>query len=425
MEIKIKYLAFVVFILSYVQCSEIRSPAEIEKKPNILFFLVDDQRNDILSCAGHSIVKTPTVDKLAGQGVRFTNAFVTTSICMASRATILTGLYERKHNYFNEGRTIKDEYMEKAFPYLLKKAGYNTGFVGKLGFNFKNKQRRLAEMFDSYEISPQNAPHFVEQADGSMRHSAEVWGDKAVEYIENQSDANPFFLSVCFNAVHAVDKNHEPGLGHYPYPKAVEKMYEDIEMPKPALSDPGIYEDHPDFMKASLNRERYFWRWGTDEKYQTNIRAYYRMISGYDKVMKRVIDVLKEKGLDNNTVIIYSADNGYYMGNRGFAGKWTHYEESLRVPMIVYDPRLPKKYIGRVKDEMLVNVDIPSTILDLAKTTTPEQYQGRSFLPLVYNEKVADWREDFLCEFRRDSKDRGLYPYIGVRVNKKNPEIGD
>lgn len=416
MEIKIKYLLFLATFLLFVNCSEKKRSDDQPGKPNILFFLVDDQRNDILGCAGHPIIKTPTVDKLAKNGVRFTNAFVTTSICMASRATIFTGLYETKHDYFNVGRTIKDEYMDNAYPYLLKQAGYNTGFVGKLGFNFKNKQKRLAEMFDFFKISSQNAPHFIEQPDGSMRHSAEVWGDNAVEFIRNQSDANPFYLTVNFNSVHAVDKNHEPGLGHYPYPKAVEKMYEDIEMPKPDLSDPEIFVRHPDFMKKSINRERYFWRWDTEEKYQTNLRAYFRMISGYDNVMKRVIDVLKEKGLDDNTVVIFSADNGYYMGNRGFAGKWTHYEESLRVPMIIYDPRLPKESVGRINKDMVLNVDIPSTILDLAGTAPPEDYQGRSFLPLVNNNRVTDWRKDFLCEFRRDTK--GLNPFVCVRSKR-------
>ena len=119
-------------------------------------------------------------------------------------------------------------------------------------------------------------------------------------------------------------------------------MYEDQEMPLPRLNDPAIYESQPDFLKKSINRQRYFWRWDTPEKYQTNMRAYFRMISGIDHVVGRLVAQLEEQGLADNTVIIYTADNGYYLGDRGFAGKWTHYEQSLRVPLIVHDPRLPE-----------------------------------------------------------------------------------
>jgi arylsulfatase A-like enzyme len=221
-------------------------------------------------------------------------------------------------------------------------------------------------------------------------------------------------LSISFNAVHAVDGNKTPGnKGHYPYPKAVAHLYENIEMPKPDLTDPEIYEAHPDFLKESLNRERYFWRWDTEEKYQTNMRAYYRMISGYDNVMKRVIETLKEQGLAENTIIIYAADNGYYMGNRGFAGKWSHYEESLRVPLIIYDPRKPKKTVGKVSDRMSLNIDIPATILDYAGVPVPSLYQGESLLPIVNNEPINEWRNSFFCEHRFNNAK--IPKYAGIR----------
>lgn len=384
------------------------------ERPNILFVLVDDQRNDVLSCAGHPIVKTPTVDKLAANGTRFTNAFVTTSICAASRASIITGLYESKHNYTFGKPPIKEEYITASYPYMLKKSGYNTGFVGKLGIHLEDKKNMLSEMFDYYKLSPRNAPYFEKMADGSRRHSSEIKGDQAVEYINSLKADKPFCLSLSFNAVHAVDAKKTPGNeGHFPYPKAVAHLYENIEMPPPALSDPETYEKHPDFLKKSYNRERYFWRWDTPEKYQTNMRAYYRMISGYDNVMKRVIDALKKKGLDKNTIIIYSADNGYYMGNRGFAGKWSHYEESLRVPLIIYDPRMPKETRGKTSDKIALNIDIPATILDYAGVSQPQLYQGASLLPLVKDEKVNNWRENFLCEHRMDIAQ--IPKYVGIR----------
>lgn len=403
-------LAFLLFIIS--SCGNNTNKQEM--RPNILFILVDDQRDDVLGCAGHPIVKTPTVDKLAENGIRFTNAFVTTSICAASRASIFTGLYECKHNYTFGKAPIKMEYVRHSYPYLLRKAGYNTGFVGKFGVKIEKQDSMLSELFDFYRLSPQYAPYFKEMPDGSRRHSAEIKSDQAVEYISQQTIGQPFCLSVSFNAVHAVDANKTPGNeGHYPYPATVANMYENVEMPEPELSAPEIFENHPYFLKSSLNRERYFWRWDTKEKYQTNMRAYFRMISGYDNVMKRILDALKAKGLDKNTIIIYSADNGYYMGNRGFAGKWSHYEESLRIPMIIYDPRLHKSKSGKTSEKIALNIDIPVTILNYAGIKVPELYQGRSLLPIVKNESIKEWRKKILIEHRMEHSQ--IPKFVGVR----------
>lgn len=385
-----------------------------EEKPNILFILIDDQRSDVISCAGHPVVKTPTVDKLAEQGFRFTNAFITSSICAASRASIFTGLYECRHHYTFGKDPLRKELITSSYPYLLKKSGYSTGFVGKFGVEIEKQDSMLMEMFDYYRPSPRNTPYFEIQEDGSRRHSAEIKGDQAVEFITNQSLDQPFCLSISFNAVHAVDDNKTPGNeGHYPYPEAVEHLYENMEMPRPLLDDPEIFENHPDFLKNSLNRERYFWRWDTEEKYQVNMRAYLRMISGYDNVMKRVLSALREKGFDRNTVILFSADNGYYMGERGFAGKWSHYEESLRVPMIIYDPRIPEKRAGKTPDRIALNIDIPATILDLAGISIPGIYQGRSLVPVLETGNVDDWREQFFIEHRMEHDK--IPKYTGIR----------
>lgn len=409
---KLKQVLLLLIIVQLFSCKVDKNTEE--NRPNIVFILVDDQRNDVMSCAGHPIVKTPTIDKLAQNGTRFANAFVTTSICAASRASIFTGLYECKHDYTFGKAPVKKEYVQASYPYLLKKAGYSTGFIGKFGVKFEEQESMLSKMFDYCKFSPRSTPHFIEQEDGSRRHSAEIKGDQAVEFINQQTDDKPFCLSLNFNAVHAVDGNKTPGNeGHFPYPAAVAGLYEGVEMPEPKLNDPEIFDQHPEFLKNSFNRVRYFWRWDTDEKYQTNMRAYFRMISGYDNVMKRVLETLKEKGLDKNTIIIYSADNGYYMGNRGFAGKWSHYEESLRVPMIIYDPRVPKNQNEIVSDKIALNIDIPATILDYAGVSQPSLYQGASLLPLVSGENVESWRESFFCEHKMGNKQ--IPKYIGIR----------
>ena len=207
------------------------------------------------------------------------------------------------------------------------------------------------------------------------------------------------YLTISFNATHAEDRDKRPGIGHYPWPKVTDGMYEDLEMPLPRLNDPAIYEEQPEFLKQSINRQRYFWRWDTPEKYQTNMRAYFRMISGIDHVVGRLVAQLEEQGLVDNTVIIYTADNGYYLGDRGFAGKWTHYDQSLRVPLIVHDPRLPEDGRGRVLSELALNSDLASTMIALAGLPVPDAHTGRSLLPLLEGKTVADWRTDFLCEF--------------------------
>lgn len=387
------------------------------QRPNVLFILIDDQRNDVLSYVGHPIIQTPTIDGLAASGLTFTNAYVTTSICAASRASILTGLYESKHNYTFGKKPLNQEFVRNSYPYLLRKEGYITGFTGKLGVKLEMQDSIIPKMFDFFKPSTVNTPHFKKLTDGSLRHSAEIRGDEAIEFINKQTDQNPFCLSISFNAVHAVDANLTPGNeGHYPYPKAVSHMYEDLEIPEPRLSNPEIYKNHPEFLKNSLNRERYFWRWDTDEKYQINMKAYFRMISGYDQVINRVIEALKKQGFDKNTVIIFSSDNGYYMGNRGFAGKWSHYDESLRVPLIIYDPRTTTKNSYKSSDKIALNIDIPSTILDAAGVEIPQHYQGKSLLPILRNDDTESWRERFFIEHRMNNNK--LPKYVGIHENR-------
>ncbi len=370
------------------------STAADSRGPNIIFVLVDDQRNDTLGCAGHPILQTPVVDSLAANGVRFENAFVTTSICAASRATLLTGLYERTHRYTFGTPPIRADHTAASYPALMRQAGYRTGFTGKFGVAVEGGRATRDQMFDFFRPVNRN-PYFHKQPDGSLRHETEICGDNAIEFINTNPSDKPFCLSISFNAVHAEDGDKE---NHYPWPKAVDGMYDDMEMPLPRLGDPAIFESHPRFMRESMNRDRWFWRWDTPEKYQKNMRAYFRMISGVDHTLGRIREALEAKGLAGDTVIIYTGDNGYYMGDRGFAGKWSHYEQSLRVPLIIYDPRLPRSRRGRLIRPMVLNVDLPATMLEIAGVKPPAHYQGRSLLPLVESRTPATWRDDFFCE---------------------------
>jgi arylsulfatase A-like enzyme len=222
--------------------------------------------------------------------------------------------------------------------------------------------------------------------------------DRGIEFIKSQPKDRPFCLNLWFNAAHAEDADRRPGVGHYPWPPSVDGMYEDRVIPPPRLGDTSIFERHPQFLKDSINRERFFWSYDTSEKYETNLRAYFRMISGIDHAIGRVLAALEAAGLADNTIIVYSADNGYYLGDRGFQGKWSHFEESLRVPMVIYDPRLPPGQRGRVVNQMALNVDLPATFLDWAGLKKPAAYEGRSLAPLVRGTAPADWRTHFFGE---------------------------
>ena len=369
-----------------------------QDRPNILFFFADDQRHDTLGCAGHPILETPTIDKLAEEGVRFTNMFVTRSTCWASRTTILTGLTSRSSVKGDRSDQIKLEALTELFPDLLRDAGYRTGFYGKWHAKMP-KDFKPEEHFDEFERIFRR-PYFKTMPDGSKRHETELIADRGIEFLKSHKENNqPFCLNLWFNAGHAEDNDRVPGTGHFPWPKAMDGKYDDVEIPEPRLSDPAIWDAHPEFLKTSNHRERYHWRWDTPEKYQINMRAYFRMLSGIDHAMARVLRVLEEEGLADNTIVVYSADKGYYMGYRGFAGKWSHHEQSQRVPLIVYDPRQPDASRGRIVDTMSLNLDLPSTFLDWAGVTIPESYQGFSLKPLIEGEpEPTGCRKDFYCE---------------------------
>jgi len=403
---KLPTIPFVLFFGALAAAMFLGTKAVAADRPNVIFFLSDDQRADFLGCAGHPILQTPTIDKLAAAGVRFENAFVTTSICAASRATIFTCQWERTHGFTFGTPPIPEPASDNSYPAALRRAGYRTGFVGKFGVAVPQGARE--KMFDVF-VPLNRSPYFKKQPDGSLRHLTEIAGDRAVDFLRGCEQDRPFCLSVSFNAAHAEDGDK---VNHYPWPKAVDGLYEDVTIPPPKVSI-DFWKQLPPFFHDSMHRDRWFWRWDTPEKYQKNVKAYYRMITGLDRVMGRVLDELDQLGRAENTVVIFCGDNGYYKGSRGFAGKWSHFEESLRVPLVIYDPRLPQDQRGRVLKPMALNVDVPATIVDLAGLPLPATYQGRSLMPLVRGRQPDDWRTDFFCEHLMNNAK--IPKYEGVR----------
>ena len=384
------------------------------KKPNLVFFFTDDQTSSVLGCYGHPIAKTPNIDRLAREGTLFENAFVSQSICWVSRTTILTGLTGRSYGVPGNHDQAKPEAVEKLYVDYLRDAGYRTGFAGKWHAKMP-KGWKAQDHFDEFHPIGRN-PFYKKQEDGSLRHETELIVDQGIEFIRNQPAGKPFALNMWFNACHAEDGDRRPGIGHFPWPRAVDGMYEEAEILPPRLNDPKIFQAQPDFLQTTINRERFFWRWNTDDRYRTNMRAYFRMVSGIDGAIGRFLQALKEKGLAKNTIIVYTADNGFHMGNRGFAGKWSHYEESLRVPMVVYDPRVKQEAKGQVRREAVLNLDLPSTFLSWAGLKVPERYQGKSFDSLVSGNGSGNWRKH---TFHEHFAVRSRIPaFEGIRGNR-------
>ncbi len=363
--------------------------AENHQKPNFIFILTDDHRFDALGYAGNNIIQTPQLDKLAQEGTYFKNAFVTSPISTASRASILTGLYERTHGFtFHQGN-LKEEFMQISYPVLLKNAGYNTGFFGKFGVRYPNAK----SLFDQAEIYDRKSKEgfFYQKINNDTVHLTRYTGHKALEFINNVSKNQPFCLSLSFSAPHA----HDESVEQYFWQKKSDNLYEDITFPPPVLGDEDSFMKLPKEVREGYNHIRWFWRYDTPEKYQKSMKGYYRMITEIDDEIKLIRDHLKEKGLDENTVIIFMGDNGLFTGERQLADKWLLYDVSIRVPMIIYDPRVN----GRNDvDDMVLNIDIPKTILAMAGIPVPENYQGINLEDIIYGRKVRNSRKSILFE---------------------------
>jgi arylsulfatase A-like enzyme len=360
-------------------------------RPNLVLLLSDDQRWDTLGCAGNPIIQTPNLDALARDGVRFRNAFVTTAICAASRASILTGLYERTHRHTFGTKPLSEEHLAAGYPALLRKAGYRTGFVGKFGVGVP--RGAAGRLFDSF-APLDRTPYWKAQPGGGKKHLTDLEGEKAIAFLDTVKPGQPFCLSVSFNAPHAEDADPK----QYHWQKEVDHLYRDSKFPVPKTMTEDFFRAQPDFLKKSESRVRFRWRFDEPRKYQEMVRGYYRMISGVDLVVGRIRAALKARGLADNTVILFSSDNGYFLGERGFADKWYVYEPSIRVPLLVFDPRTKKADRGHVVDAMALNVDLCPTLLELAGAEVPRVTQGRSLVPLLNGRVPRDWRKDFFYE---------------------------
>ncbi len=366
---------------------------KVEERPNLIFILTDDQRWDTLGFAGNEIIQTPHMDQLAEDGFYFENSFVTTPICATSRASLVTGLYERTHGFTFGTPPLQGQFVDLSYPKLLKAAGYYTGFIGKFGMSFEDDADQ--DLFDVYDRPGEQfwatTYYRLTRDHTGHRHLTREIGDKGIRFLNNRPTDQPFCLSLSFHAPHAEDIDPR----QFIYPVELESLYKDDTIPPAPLSDPHFYREQPEWVRVGLNKIRWHWRFSSPEQYQEMVKGYYRMITGIDIQIGRIRDRLRELGIDQNTIIIFMGDNGYFLNERLLAGKWLMYENSLRVPLIVYDPREDAPVPQRL-DHLALNIDIAPTLLQYAGIPIPDSVQGKPLQHAIRGRD--DWRTAFLCE---------------------------
>ena len=376
---------------------------------NVVVLYADDWRHDTLGCAGHPVVKTPRLDQLAQEGVRFKNNYVTTSICGVSRATLLTGQWMSRHG--NTAFGMFKTPWEQTYPGLMRAAGYHTGHIGKW-----HNGKFPAERYDfarSY-----SGTHWLKGKDGTKIHVTQQNQSDALEFLTSRPREKPFCLTLAFFAAHAEDQNPQQYL---PQPESM-SLYEDVTLPTPRTAGDAFFQKLPPFLATEKNegRNRWHWRFDTPEKYQSYLRNYYRLCTEVDTACGRVLDELDRQGLRENTFVIFTTDNGYFHGEHGLADKWYPYEESIRVPLIVRDPRAPSSTAGTTRTEMTLNADLAPTLLGAAGIKVPATMQGRDLSALREEEIVPPWRTEFFYE-HATIKNRDFIPASQalVRLDEK------
>lgn len=386
-------------------CAQTASKA----RPNIIFILTDDHRHDALGYAGNKYAHTPEMDKLAQTGAYFKKAVVTTPICAASRASILSGLHERTHKYTFQTGDIRQEYMATAYPKVMKQAGYFTGFFGKFGVNYNH----LGDLFDVHEDYDRNnnfkdkRGYFFKTLGTDTVHLTRYTGQKAIDFIRQAPKDKPFCLSLSFSAPHA----HDGAADQFFYDQQTAGLLENVKIDPPPLADDRYFEAQPPKVRAGFSRLRWTWRFDNPEKYQQMVKGYYRMIASVDLEIGKIRAQLKKQGLEKNTVIILMGDNGYFLGERQLADKWLMYDLSVRVPLIVYDPRIRRH---QEVETMAANVDIAATIAELGKAPLPQGWQGKSLYPLLTQAAPTFNRDTLLIEHLWEFEN--IPPSEGVRT---------
>lgn len=356
-----------------------------KRQPNIILMLGDDHRASALGCMGNKIVKTPELDRLASEGILFRNNFCTTPICCVSRASIMLGQYASVHGINDFEKPLSPEQVSRAYYSLLQKAGYHTGFIGKFGVG----KEMPSSSFDVWRGFGGQGKYFPEGESGP--HLTNIIRDQAEEFLKSAPRDKPFCLSISHKAPHEQDEDPR----QYLPSKETLPLYLSDRIPAPHGAPATDISRFPLAFHHSESRRRWGIRYASPEVYQQSMKDYYRLVSGIDSMLGRMREVLQREELADNTVIIYSADHGIFAGEHGFAGKWYAHEESIRTPLIIFDPRKSRLDTPAHREDMTLNIDLYPTILGFAGVNIPENTQGRDLMV-----KASTHRESFFVEHR-------------------------
>lgn len=388
------------------------------EKPNLIFILTDDQRQDSLGCYGNSFIKTPNIDRLASDGTLFEQAFVTSAICTPSRACYFLGQYERRHGVnFNSGTALSPSAWEKSYPVILRENGYYTGYVGKnhvpigrsgyetglmdesfdfwyaahghLGFYPKKRHPlfKQAKADTQIEIVGEGARSFLNP---KKTYLAGAWA-----FLKQRPDEQPFCLSICLNVPHAASTSKmkllpsDPALYRITYRDQIDSLpLPQHYLPKTLIKSPKLPSD----VLLTQYRQPSYDYVDTEADLRERMIREYQTVTGVDHMVGAIRDQLKMLNIDDNTVIIFASDHGVLHGEYGLGGKALNYEACLKIPLLILDPRLPQEFSGQRLESLVLSIDIAPTLLDFANITAPDSMQGNSLVPLMSGNPES-WRE--------------------------------
>jgi len=407
-------------------------------KHNILFIMSDDHTVQAFGVYGSrlaSLDPTPNLDLFAEEGMIFDNVFCTNSICTPSRATIITGQYSQTNGVLDLMGSISPD--NQYLPIEIKKAGYQTAMIGK----WHLKEEPAA--FDYYNVLPGQGRYFNpstrEKGEGDWPnnriehtgHSSDVITDLTLNWLRNRDKSTPFFLMHHFKAPHDLFANA----------KRYDGYLKDIQVPEPvslfesgnhgSISTRGLNDSLVHVVGASVSKRCNEWELGmrmgisdslpepvyTRQVYQAFLKRYLRCVKGVDDNFKRIIDYLKEEGIYDNTVIFYTGDQGYFLGEHDYFDKRWMYEEAMRMPLLIRYPS--NNTMGNRHDLLINNTDFAPTLIELAGGTVPEYMQGISFLPTLMGKKQKDQRDETYYRYWMHMAHKlGTPAHFGIRTKQ-------
>jgi arylsulfatase A-like enzyme len=421
------------------------SAAAPAKQPNIVFIFSDDHAYQAISAYGDArkLIQTPNIDRIAKEGMRFDRALVTNSICGPSRAVILTGKYSHLNGFYNNSNSVFNG-AQTTFPKLLKAAGYQTALIGKWHLNSD------PQGFDYWQILQGQGIYYnppMKTAAGVIKtagYVTDITTDASMAWVKGRDKSKPFMLMCQQKAPHREWSPNLTDLGWdkgrvYPEPEtlfddykdrafsvgdqdmSLEKTISPLDMklvhppgitPEQAKAWDAYYGPVNEAYRKAEPKGRDLVKW----RYQRYMHDYLGCVKSVDDNVGRMLKFLEEEGLMENTIIIYSSDQGFYLGEHGWYDKRWIFEESVRTPLLVRWPGVTAA--GSVNNSLVANVDFAQTFLDMAGVAAPANMQGRSLRPLLAGQVPADWRKEFYYHYYEYPSPHRVSPHYGIITDR-------